>query len=231
MFQPVRDPETIKAYLKEIFLQRQFSFYGGPGLLGQIKQKIYGWLNAAIDWLASVPWLAPVFRGLGDLKRGAGVTLASFLGWLWSVVSSPYGWLLVLLLGALVIWLVVKSVKGFFLRQRAYERDERETGGDEAQRLINRGKALAERGEYEEAMRDLFLALILLLHRNGIVEYDCSRTNREYLEILQRSGNTGLLDLVSDLASLHEKVVYGKCPCSAQEFQQFFAHWKSCTEP
>lgn len=59
-----------------------------------------------------------------------------------------------------------------------------EAAGDEnltATRALNRAEALAGGGDYRTAVRYLYLSTLLLLEEKGLLRYDRSLTNREYL--------------------------------------------------
>ena len=45
--------------------------------------------------------------------------------------------------------------------------------------------ALAAKGEYREAMRNLYLALLSRLHRDGAIHYDPTLSNWDYLRGVQ----------------------------------------------
>jgi hypothetical protein len=65
---------------------------------------------------------------------------------------------------------------------------EKELGLDDAgeenltaTRALRRAEALAGGGDYRTAVRYLYLSALLLLEENGLLRYDRSLTNREYL--------------------------------------------------
>jgi hypothetical protein len=96
------------------------------------------------------------------------------------------------LVAAVLLFILVRSLQ----RGRRVEQAPDEQQGLEAQPLEGDSMSalarppetwagladeLAARGEFREAIRHLYLALLSRLHRDGVIDYDPTRSNWEYL--------------------------------------------------
>jgi hypothetical protein len=79
--------------------------------------------------------------------------------------------------------------------------------------------AWAARGEYREAMRRLYLSVLVTLHRARAIEYDRSRTNGDYLRRFQ--GGPPERALFRDLTRAFDFGWYGERPVDAPAYEEF----------
>jgi hypothetical protein len=84
---------------------------------------------------------------------------------------------------------------------------------------------LAARGEYREAVRGLYLALLSRLHRDGAILYDVTLSNWDYLR--QFRGRADVKGRFRELTRRFDFVWYGNVPVGAEGYQQF----RALTEP
>lgn len=151
--------------------------------------------------------------------------LEAFLKWLGTLrAGAPFlFWLLLglcgIALGALVLGVVVKLRRAFFLgdaaRQatatRAERRELSRTYEEEAGRR-------ADAGEFTEAVRFLFLSLVYRFDESGRVLFRASFTNREYLNLFtDRPVMAEGLQVFVDTLDEHW---YGQHPTGEQEYRQ-----------
>lgn len=80
------------------------------------------------------------------------------------------------------------------------------------QRLLREAGQHAAFGEYRQAMRCFYHAIILTLHLAGLIDYDSNRTNREYLATLGASSSSSLCEAFDAATSLFERSWYGCQP-------------------
>lgn len=87
--------------------------------------------------------------------------------------------------------------------------------------LRTQASVCAEKGEYREAIRYLYLSLLLFLDQKKLIRYRPSKTNREYLQEFRRNetGQDGFYGVVS----FFEGKWYGMEPCSNMDYRQFQA--------
>ena len=76
-----------------------------------------------------------------------------------------------------------------------------------------------QRGEYRQAIRYLYLSLLLNLNRAGLLAYDVAKTNGEYLGEVRVSMSDGA-ERFASLTQFFERKWYGMEESSAGDFQQ-----------
>ncbi len=101
--------------------------------------------------------------------------------------------------------------------------------GDRSQAPLTAAVALvhaqrfASAGDYREAVRELYLATLLLLEERGLLRYDRTLTNREYLAELERKAHdrpTVLSAFAGNMQTL-ERVWYGDHPATSDTVKGF----------
>jgi hypothetical protein len=83
--------------------------------------------------------------------------------------------------------------------------------------LWRQAEELARQSNYLEAVRILYLAVLVLLHRANLIRYERTRTNGEYAEQLR--GEAGLQGPFRQLTALFEVKWYGERACEGQDYQ------------
>ncbi len=83
---------------------------------------------------------------------------------------------------------------------------------DNAQRFLNAG-------DYRSAVRQLYLATLLLLDQRGRIKYDPTLTNREYLR--QASKDPRAVSALQPIVETFDRTWYGFEPISRQEFDEY----------
>ena len=190
------------------------------------------WLQARIDaikqWFADsignfFKWLAGLFPKIGPRP---GVAVPDF-GWLifvfWAIVAS------------LVAFLLVAAYRIFAgnirFGGRRKKKDAEELEGEDAELLSlppdelgDRAAKFASDGNYREALRHRYIALLLRLDGRGVWRYDTRRTNWEHIAALRRGAaqsSAAIVAPLSDLTRRFDRVRYGSAPCDAQDWRQF----------
>ena len=190
------------------------------------------WLQARIDavkqWFADsasnfFKWLAGLFP---SFTPRAGAAVPDF-GWLifvfWAVIA------------ALVAFLLVAAYRIFAgnIRWggRRKKKDAEILEGEDAELLLLPPDELGERaaqfardGNYREALRHRYIALLLRLDGRGVWRYDARRTNWEHIAALRRgaaAGGDAIVAPLSDLTRRFDRVRYGSAPCDAEDWRQF----------
>jgi hypothetical protein len=87
--------------------------------------------------------------------------------------------------------------------------------------LWGQAEKLAGAGQYPEAVRVLYVAILSLLHRQHLIRYEPTRTNGEYVQQVRLSEHapTELHDPFHDLTSQFERKWYGERPCDGGDYQ------------
>jgi len=91
----------------------------------------------------------------------------------------------------------------------------------DTEQLRTQASICAENGEYREAIRYLYLSLLLFLDKKMLIRYRLSKTNREYLQEFQK--NEKEIESFYRLVSFFEGKWYGMEPCSSIDYRQFQA--------
>ncbi len=83
---------------------------------------------------------------------------------------------------------------------------------------VQEGRQLVEKGDYREAARQLFLAMLLALDEKGILRFDRNRTNRELLQ--QERLHKEIVPSLVPIIATYERVWYGLEPLPAAEYER-----------
>jgi len=167
-----------------------------------LAQPDFQWPAATPSWLDQLRdrlWAA-VVRLLAGLLRlvpaGAGFSLGQVLAVV--AVLAVVGVLAFALLGLL---------RGFAAEARVAEEAGAGEGTLTAEAASRRAQALAEGGDNRAAVRYLYLAALLHLEEAGLLRYDRSLTNREYLRVL--ASRPELADRLRGVVEVFDRVWYG----------------------
>ncbi len=127
-------------------------------------------------------------------------------------------------LGAVALTIVVV----FFIRQirRHLIVEARDDGSNTAQARVETERAALASAETAEAASDfrgalrfLYLSAILHLQERGVLPYDKSLTNREYLH--QAQAEVDLQTTLGPVVTLFDEVWYGHKPCDAKTLADY----------
>ncbi|MBK9924315.1 MAG: DUF4129 domain-containing protein [Anaerolineales bacterium] len=87
---------------------------------------------------------------------------------------------------------------------------------------MQRAQSLSSQGDYRNAVRYLYLSSLLVLDERGLLRYDRSRTNREYLRSI--SSKPELSKPLSDVIDVFDRVWYGFESVDENTFQSYVKH-------
>ena len=117
-------------------------------------------------------------------------------------------------LGAVVIFFIRQIQMNLVIEARddvsdtALEREETETAA------LARAETAEASNDFRGALRYLYLSAILHLQERGVLPYDKSLTNREYLH--QEQVNIDLQATLGPAVTVFDEVWYGHKPCDAE---------------
>jgi hypothetical protein len=90
-----------------------------------------------------------------------------------------------------------------------------------AAELWRRAETLAQKGDYLEAIRILYAGALLLLHEAGLIRYERTRTNGEYLGELRRADRADEMVVpFGGLTRLFELKWYGERDCRPDDYAE-----------
>jgi hypothetical protein len=106
-------------------------------------------------------------------------------------------------------------------------------GGDSDETLTSKGalqraQSLSGQGDYRNAIRYLYLSSLLVLDEQGLLRYDRSRTNREYLRSV--SSRPELANPLRDVIDVFDRVWYGYESVDEQTYRSYVEHVEELRE-
>lgn len=91
-----------------------------------------------------------------------------------------------------------------------------------AEMALERAQTLSTGGDYRTAVRYLYLSSLLMLEERGLLRYNRSLTNREYLKAVAHRPE--LVQWLQPVIDVFDRVWYGYQPLSKEEYTQY-QHW------
>ena len=140
-----------------------------------------------------------------------------------STVRLPVGNLLAILAAVLVVAVLLYALRDLitgFSADAALHADD-ELGGQPltAEQALQRAQELSTGGDYRTAVRYLYLSALLLLEERGLLRYDRSLTNREYLRSVAHRPE--LAAVLREVIDVFDRVWYGFQTLSASEYEAY----------
>jgi hypothetical protein len=168
-------------------------------------------------WRRFQAWLRRLLPDDGPLAEGD-----SFLSYLLTALGTL---ILVLTLGY-----IVRSLAINFVSETAIAGD----GADGREFLtavsaLKQAQTLSEAGDYRAAVRYLYLSALLSLEERGLLRYNRSLTNREYLRSVAHL--PGLAIVLRDVVDVFDRVWYGYQPLDQVTYQQYEARVAELHQP
>ena len=119
-----------------------------------------------------------------------------------------------------VFWFVGREFMGGLLLEAGAGPSTRD-GGEPltAARALQQAQNLSTAGDYRSAVRYLYLASLLRLDERGLLRYDRSRTNREYLRSVDEKPE--LASNLKDVIDVFDEVWYGYQPLDKSSYEHF----------
>jgi len=93
---------------------------------------------------------------------------------------------------------------------------------------LQRAQTLSTQGDYRTAIRYLYLSSLLTLDEQGLLRYDRSRTNREYLRSI--ASKPALANPLSSVIDLFDRVWYGFEEVDEKTYQSYVTHVEKLRE-
>jgi hypothetical protein len=123
---------------------------------------------------------------------------------------------------AFVLFYVLRDLLADFVAEAEIHPDVE--GEDEeltAATALRRAEIVSGQGDYRSAVRYLYLSTLLLLEERGLLRYDRSLTNREYLRSVGHLPQ--LAALLREVIEVFDRVWYGYRPLDAAEYARYAA--------
>uniref|UniRef100_B8HNJ8 Protein-glutamine gamma-glutamyltransferase-like C-terminal domain-containing protein n=1 Tax=Cyanothece sp. (strain PCC 7425 / ATCC 29141) TaxID=395961 RepID=B8HNJ8_CYAP4 len=183
----------------------------------------------ARNWRQMTEWLQFQLQQLFKNSLPADTNLET--DWLESLVTW-LAWGIVILLGGVLIYLVLRFLWPWWQRWRQREQRQAEVKQTAivpprpVSEWLEQARKLQVQEDYAGACRALYMALLIRLEEGGWLNQDPSRTDREYLRGLESLWVLGnrplhLREAFSQIFLTHEELYYGNRPIPAET-------WQSC---
>jgi len=174
----------------------------------QFQQQVGEWLEyqsyrfdqVLPDWSPAwkfAPWVGSLLNFLSWLLLGLFITVIVWRLW---EAFSPY----------IYSWLNISN----FDRNRAKISSEDVSVAN----LLERSQTLYRQGNYREACRYLYLAVLQHLHDTKIIAHKPSRTDHEYLQLLRSSVTA--IQPYETVITTHERLCFGNAEILPENYEQ-----------
>jgi Domain of unknown function (DUF4129) len=164
-----------------------------------------------------------------------------FWDWVWDGISRLLSWLLpdqvllpgselagnvITFLGAIVFAVVIvligrELMNSFVAENKALSADAQADEVITADVAFARAQALSSSGDHRLAVRYLYLSALLLLDERGLLRYDRTLTNREYLQTVAHLPEVAAT--LREVVEVFDNVWYGYHTIDAAAFEQYAA--------
>ena len=147
--------------------------------------------------------------------------------------TLPYGRIPLIVTAVLVFLLALFFISRGLSRSlvREAELAAEESQGDEmltSKGAFKRAENLSGQGDYRNAIRYLYLSSLLVLDEQGVMRYDRSRTNREYLRSI--SSRPELAKPLRDVIEVFDRVWYGFEAIDENTYKSYVEHVEELRE-
>ncbi|MFO7583454.1 MAG: DUF4129 domain-containing protein, partial [Anaerolineales bacterium] len=108
-----------------------------------------------------------------------------------------------------------------FISEAALEANGQHDAPLNARQALKQADSFSQVGDYRTAVRYLYLSALLILDERGLLYYDRTKTNREYLR--QVAGNERVAGLLREVISVFDRAWYGFQPLDEESYQRYAA--------
>ncbi|WP_303673874.1 DUF4129 domain-containing protein [Vampirovibrio chlorellavorus] len=196
-FQPP-PPSPLDALLKQPWFQKLYDAAG---------QALEAALKGIVNFLgkAQPHWMPDLPQNIRDL-------FSIFISFI-LVLAGLYG--VYLLLTLLIRWQEGRQISN----QKAADRFFEESLLTTSEHHYRNAFQAAQNGDYQNAIRELYMASLCLLDEKSVVPYESARTNLEYQRQLSAQAREDLKQDFHAMAQTFEGIRYGKQHAGAAQFQ------------
>ena len=213
-------PQRVKAEIKDILSSPEFRVASRPSLFLELQKRIASAFFYVINRLAE--WLSHLHLDLRPNK------LDNVLEWI--VAVSAYI-LMAAGLGGL-LYILIQVGRRRLAPSVEMTDDGRLTGIAEAdvrtpEEALRLAAVRAGRGEFRDAFRAAYLAILLWLDARRMVEYAPSKTNWEYVSAAAGLSLPGVHEPLRTLSKDFDRKIYGGEECGLSDYQAALSAYES----
>ncbi len=167
-------------------------------------------------WQKLIQWLGKLMNA--DQGQGQGSEAG----------PSPIPFIAAVLL-AIIMFFIFRSIFGDLINDaRAGDNGDGSQEVLTADAAFERAQSLSRGGDYRSAVRYLYLSSLLMLDERGLLRYDRSKTNREYLKSVANSPE--LAGPLSEVIDVFDNVWYGFHTLDEETFKHYSARVEELKE-
>lgn len=180
-----------------------------------LRQPEYQWPEQKPSPLQSVldkinDWIGKLFNS-GQKDQAQSAPLVIDLRWLYSLVSF-------LFIGG-ILYFVLRDTIGALVSETDLESDQDGNQILTSDGAFSQAQLFSEQGDHRTAVRYLYLSALLVLEEKGILYYDRSKTNTEYVESV--SNHPNLMDSLKKVVGVFDRVWYGFRSLDDRTFSEY----------
>jgi hypothetical protein len=184
--------------LQDILARAEYGWAAdtSPSLLNDLMQRFLDWLSEILG--ESEPVTISIGGGAVDVT---------------ALIAS-------LVIGLLLAFSLASLFRDFVSESAL----DAENGHEEplsARSALNRAESLSKDGDYRLAVRYLYLSALLILDERGLLYYDRTKTNREYLRRVAE--NPKIAGLLREVINVFDRVWYGFQPIDEETYNHYAA--------
>jgi hypothetical protein len=211
-----------KHYPAHVFSAADLSTLSSITARPEFQWKTKGNTNPVTKWLQEqwqkfLNWLEKLIFGDQSSGQGNEANVNS---------SLPYiaGLLLVV-----IMFFIFRSIFGDLISEaRTKGNGEESQEPLTADAAFQKAQSLSRGGDYRSAVRYLYLSSLLLLDERGLLRYDRSKTNREYLKSV--AGSPELAGPLAEVIDIFDNVWYGYHNLDEETFNHYSARVEELKE-
>ena len=131
---------------------------------------------------------------------------------------------------AVLVAVLVQAIGRREARAKPLALDEEEAVLVEARdtdSLLARAEQQARAGDYRRAFRLVYLASLIALDTGGVLHFDRSKTNWEYLRAMRAAGRSDVYAALTPLTREFDQVWYGFAPADASQYARALAQYEA----
>jgi hypothetical protein len=197
-------------------IRGSFSTSDLNSLHGILAQPEFTWQQPASNPLND--WFQKIINAINDLINdllsrifGAKPLAGSTGTFTWAIVAS-------LVLIAVFIF-VYRTLFNDFIRETELNEGDETSEPFTSESAFDRAQSLSRGGDYRSAVRYLYLSSLLLMDERGILRYDRSRTNHEYLRSVANIPE--LAKPLGEVIEVFDYVWYGYHSLEEESFKKY----------
>jgi hypothetical protein len=221
-----KDPPTLErlvalmdALLKahEEFPQKVFTVQDVEPLKEILARPEFQW-DQAPRVVENPAWLDKILEAIANLMNrfAFGIQKAVYYGRVPLIIAA-------VIIFIISLYFITRNLSRSLVREAQLAA---ENGDDEAlltsSGAMQRAQTLSGQGDYRNAVRYLYLSSLLVLDERGLLRYDRSRTNREYLRSI--SSKPELSNPLRDVIDVFDRVWYGFDSVDDEAYRSYVKH-------